>query len=509
MRCWSLFCGACAGLLLASWVVRAQQDEPQYTVEDIRYGQDLARALHDIADKYVLPVRPGKLGAVALRGLYERAGVPLPAELRNDLPDDRGQLERALARGRHVLGNRSPVRFDMAVRASLEAVLQSLDPHCVYLTLEEYQRHMGLQAPVGSPGLVFEERSAPGGLYVWQVIADGPAHRAGILPGDLLLKVDGQPLRNEPASWIKQRLDGILGSPVTLTFKRFASDQEYTVKLVRSTVQEDTVQGWSRAPDGTWNYWVAPVERIAYVRLGTIAGDGTGGDTVAALRSVVFHIQEQGVRGLILDLRDCPGGGLEAALQVAASFTSERILIRVRGRHGDDLPRVLPGSGKDSFAMAVLVSPETSGGGELIAACLQDYNRSVVIGQRTRGKGTVQSILALQGSGRHAARLTTGLLVRPSGKNLHRFPESRPQDDWGVLPAPGYDIRMSPDLRRKLRRWRLEAESAARADTPKAVIPLEPRDDPVLVEALAYFRKLLPARTQKKAALLHPLRAQP
>jgi carboxyl-terminal processing protease len=121
--------------------------------------------------------------------------------------------------------------------------------------------------------------------------------------------------------------------------------------------------------------------------------------------------------------------------------------------------------------MVVLVNGESTGGAEMIAAALQDHHRAVIVGQRSRGKGNVQSILPSLGS--VGLKVTSGVIVRPDGKNLHRFPDSKPSDDWGVLPDREY--RISPDLSRALRTW-WEQQTLR----PGSSSERQPLDDPIL-----------------------------
>jgi len=196
------------------------------------------------------------------------------------------------------------------------------------------------------------------------------------------------------------------------------------------------------------------------------------------------------LRGLILDLRGCPGGGLEAAREVAHLFLADYGLAYLvhptpwnwlaqadlyLDRHcsnatvkyasgEDDRPRYhIRDTRYTQFPLVVLVNGDTTGGGELIAAVLQDNKRAFIAGQRTRGKGSVQRIWNLSGEGggilltvpipQTEMRLTTGLLIRPSGRNLNRFSDSKLADEWGVRPDPGFEVPVSVALAGQLRAW--------------------------------------------------------
>jgi carboxyl-terminal processing protease len=171
------------------------------------------------------------------------------------------------------------------------------------------------------------------------------------------------------------------------------------------------------------------------------------------LEEVLAELQSLGVRGLILDLRWNPGGFFNEAIAAARLFLGEELIARIKSRNG--MKAEYKGK-RDvnylNFPIIVLVNGETSGGAELIAAALQDNHRALVAGQRTLGKASVQSTKSLPVPNM-GLKLTSGTFIRPSGKNLHRFPDSRRTDDWGVIPNPKLEFRLSPDFNRQLRDW--------------------------------------------------------
>jgi carboxyl-terminal processing protease len=188
----------------------------------------------------------------------------------------------------------------------------------------------------------------------------------------------------------------------------------------------------------------------------------------------------------VLDLRWCPGGYLNEAVEVADLFLGNGTIATIKNRGREDT--VYRGSDENQFrklSLVVLVNGETSGGAELIAAALQDHGRGKVVGQRTLGKASVQTPLAVGIEG-FGFKLTSGTFVRPSGKNLHRFPDSAGDADWGVVPDE--DARLSPDLGKRLKQWWVvQGLRPARASDR---LPLDdPRADPQQIAALVLLRK--------------------
>jgi carboxyl-terminal processing protease len=171
-------------------------------------------------------------------------------------------------------------------------------------------------------------------------------------------------------------------------------------------------------------------------------------------------------------------------------FISGGIFAKVKYRDDEETISGFRQNNHTAVPMVVLIGPETSGGGELIAAALQDHNRAVVAGQRSRGKASIQRSPNLGLGGHHALRLTVGYFYRPNGKNLHRHPDSKPSDPWGVSPDPDLEVRLSTQLRQQIRDWRLLQD--LRPVGSRTALPLDdPESDPVLLAAREYLEGLV------------------
>ena len=151
------------------------------------------------------------------------------------------------------------------------------------------------------------------------------------------------------------------------------------------------------------------------------------------------------MKGLILDLRFNPGGKLEAAVEIADMFLDTGLIVSTEGRNA--LPQKFAAKKFGTFTgfpMAVLINHYSASASEIVSAALQDHKRAVVIGERSWGKGSVQTVIDMEVEGAKAAlKLTTAAYHRPSGKNIHRFPESKESDEWGVMPDDGYKVQFS------------------------------------------------------------------
>jgi carboxyl-terminal processing protease len=277
------------------------------------------------------------------------------------------------------------------------------------------------------------------------------------LTPELTLALGTERVRPGPAVLGTEEPPSDLPRVLRVRYRRGAEKEERAALLYRDRFRPETVLGVVRNDGNGWAYLLNEKTRLAHVRL-TSLSRGTADE----LRAVLELLVQQKARGLILDLRWCPGGYLNEAVDVAGLFLGDAVIATVKMRGREDT--VHRGGGKamcPDLPMVVLVNGDTSGGAELIAAALQDHGRAEVVGQRTRGKASVQTPLSvgLDGVG---FKVTSGTFLRPSGKNLHRSPDSRRGDDWGVVPKE--DCRLSPELSRRYaeewQRWSLRPASS-------------------------------------------------
>jgi carboxyl-terminal processing protease len=468
--CWCL----AAGTLLAAPVPNLPTlpaGPTQATDLNPSEARQLTAAVNQIAEQYVRRVLPQHLMLTALSGLYEAARMPVPARLREQVLGVEND-EQQLAVVAQVLADAQKaeaLQGRKAMHVAVQAMLRTLDPHSVLINAEEQRRNAVQGSEAVGVGLEVDD-STGGPLTVRLVYPGGPAQMAGLRPGDQLLRLGGKPAgelsADEVANLLHQTAVGdgsgpppiprpspLPGTPATpetlrVTYRRKGAEKEMTVELAREQFRAETVVGVSRRDNNTWNCWLDPEEKIAHVRILTLARN-----TGQELFEMVSRYQDQGMRGLVLDLRWCPGGYLNEAVECARLFLGEGLIATIQSRTGED--RVYRSHGDAAFPnlpVVVLINGDTSGGAELIAAALQDHKRAVICGQRSRGKGSVQTPLQLDRPDL-TVKLTTGTFLRPSGQNLHRFPDSKPGDPWGIRPDPGCEFRLSTDLSRALGEW--------------------------------------------------------
>jgi carboxyl-terminal processing protease len=285
---------------------------------------------------------------------------------------------------------------------------------------------------------------------------------------------------------------GSAPSPVRLTVRSAGGKAERKLTLTRGSFEPETVQGVRRNDDNSWDYWADRERGIAQVRVVALAKH-----TAGELERALGRLEDGSLRGLILDLRWCPGGYLTPSVEAAGLFLENGVVARIKSRSEPEAVQEARGGGRKflRFPIVVLVNGETTGGGELIAAALQDHKRAVVVGQRTRGKGSIQiqTPLALVAEGGRfdgvlELKLTNGTFLRPSGKTLNRFADSKPSDDWGVRPDPQLEFRVSADMSRQLKEW--WREQSQRPGASNKALPLDdPEQDPQRQAALKALRR--------------------
>jgi len=296
----------------------------------------------------------------------------------------------------------APVKSDDLVKGALKGMLTRLDPHSDYMDEREYKELMTVTS--GQFGGVGIELSVEEGVpQVVSAIDGTPASRAGIEPGDRIIKADGQPTVGIDIDNIVKRLRGAPGTGVVLTIAR-ANRAPFDVPITRAVIHVDSVK--SDLKDG----------RIGYVRVSTF-GDTTNAELVEAIKRLK---QKAGgsFRGFVLDLRNNAGGLLDAAVDVASDFLDSGTVVTTRGRDSDEnqsFPAAAKGDLIRGTPMVVLINGASASASEIVAGALQDNHRARLIGTRTFGKGSVQSIIPI---GKGALRLTTALYYTPSGRSI-------------------------------------------------------------------------------------------
>jgi carboxyl-terminal processing protease len=297
-------------------------------------------------------------------------------------------------------------------------------------------------------------------VSVTMVLPHSPALKGGLLADDRIIEIDGVALPPDiKLEAVVKLLRGPVGTAVTVTVKRAGTEELLTLRLVRDTVQLASVKGRHYTADRNWEFMLDDRRKIGYVRL-----EYLGKQSPDEMRSALSQLAARGMKGLILDLRNNPGGSLDEAVAVADLFVESGRIVSVKSRSGEKTHDAQVEGTFSGFPVALLANRNTASAAEIVAACLQDHQRAVVIGERTHGQGIVRRLIHLQG-GIGALKLPVSAYYRPSGRNMNRYPHSKESDDWGVTPNADCEVVLNDDELKQYEKDRMAREIGDRANT--------------------------------------------
>jgi carboxyl-terminal processing protease len=329
------------------------------------------------------------------------------------------------------------------------------------------------------------QNSRDGNLQVVTPLEDSPADKAGIRAGDIIARIDGKNAHGITLNQAVKTITGPAGTSVVLTVRGIKGDtRTYTIERQRINVV--SVKGYEHLPrpKGGWDYFIDPENKIAYIRLTSFTAKSG-----AELNDALDELKSQGARGLILDLRDNPGGLLNAAVEVASQFIREGVIVSTHpDRETENRPTVADAEPDDEttdIPLAVLVNQYSASASEIVSGALKDHHRATIVGERTFGKGSVQMLFPLANKSAFL-KLTTSHYYLPSGRCLHREESSTV---WGV--DPDLTVEMTPEQMQTAIDARKEMEVLRDADAGSATPTTKPdmlTSDPQLSGALLVLR---------------------
>jgi carboxyl-terminal processing protease len=324
------------------------------------------------------------------------------------------------------------VAFDELSRKALHGMIESLDPHSEFLEKKVNEMfEEDLTGEFGGIGVQVETRQNR--IVVIAPLAGTPSERAGIRRGDEIVSIDGKPVEpNGSADSIVSRLRGKPKTRVMVGLFRPATQQTLNVTLVREIIQSISVREATMLEDG-----------IGYVQVTDFSDH-----TAAQFRRALDGLLKQGINGLIIDLRNNPGGLLDAAVGVAEPFFRRReLIVYTKGRKPSDREefRAQVDGPPIAVPIAVLINAGTASAAEIVTGALKDTGRAIVVGERSFGKGSVQSVFKLENG--EGMRLTTARYYTPGGATIH---------ERGI--TPHVEVVMTPEEDTKLARQRARAD---------------------------------------------------
>jgi carboxyl-terminal processing protease len=353
---------------------------------------------------------------------------------------------------RQVAGNYVDAIDEAKLReGAIEGMLGELDPFTVYVPParhEEFERL--LEGSFKGVGIQLNQLDN-GDVEVVTPIDGSPAFKAGVMAGDIITKVNGEPIQSLRLPDVIKKIGGPLGTEVTLTVRHVPGNEE-TLTMTRQEIVLPTIKGYERRADNGWDFYVCDDPKIAYIRITQFTED-----THAKLRAAIEPLLSEGMQGLILDVRFNPGGRLEEAEQVVDLFLEKGTIVSIKGRARAERVREASAPGTlPYFPMIVLVNEHAASASEIVAGSLMDNKRALVLGTRTYGKGSVQEVIPLD-SKSGELKLTVAYYYLPSGRLVHRKKDAT---DWGV--EPQIDVPMDEATQRKVMLERFESENFKR-----------------------------------------------
>jgi carboxyl-terminal processing protease len=341
-------------------------------------------------------------------------------------------------------------------QAAMKGMIDSLDPYSSYIPIESLKPFQAVfEQEFGGLGVSIDGPPRRDRLTIVATLFDSPAYRAGVKPGDVVLEIDGVECANSELESISKKLRGKEGSAVVLSVLRPGISEAMKIKVVRARIDVESVLGDRRRMNGSWDFAMEEDPQIAYMRL-ELFGEKTTEELKKALASVRTNC-----KGLIIDLRDNSGGLLVAAKDICDMFLDDGDIVSTRGRNDriDQLYTAQIGTEIDNnVPMVVLINEHSASASEVVAGCLQDRCRATIVGERSFGKGSVQNVIPLD-AGLAAMRLTTAYYYPPSGRLIHREPNSKPEDVWGVSPDQDCEVKVDEEsFLKSIERFRKRAD---------------------------------------------------
>jgi carboxyl-terminal processing protease len=358
------------------------------------------------------------------------------------------------------------------VESAINGMLAGLDPHSSFMDAKSF-RDMQVQTRGEFGGLGIEVTMEDGLVKVVAPIDETPAAKAGVMANDIITHLDDEAVQGLTLNQAVEKMRGPVNTKIKLKIMRKGQDKPIEVTIVRDIIRVRSVRSRSEGGD------------VGYIRV-TQFNEQTTDGVKRAIADLISQIGADKVRGYVLDLRNNPGGLLDQAISVSDSFLEKGEIVSTRGRNAEETQRfnARPGDLTKGKPLIVLINGGSASASEIVAGALQDHKRATVLGTRSFGKGSVQTIIPL-GAGNGALRLTTARYFTPSGRSIQAKGIS---PDIEVLQQVPDDLKARTDTKGEASlRGHLKAEGDE-ATGSQSYVPPDPKDDKALKMALDLLR---------------------
>jgi len=381
------------------------------------------------------------------------------------------------------------------IESAINGMLTSLDPHSSYMDPKSF-RDMQVQTRGEFGGLGIEVTMEDGLVKVVTPIDETPAAKAGVMANDIITQLDGEQVQGLTLNQAVEKMRGPVNTKIKLTIMRKGQDKPIEVSITRDVIRVRSVRMRTEGDD------------IGYIRV-TQFNEQTSDGLRKAISDITAQIQNDKLKGYVLDLRNNPGGLLDQAISVSDAFLERGEIVSTRGRNAEETQRYSARAGDltKNKPIIVLINGGSASASEIVAGALQDHKRATILGTRSFGKGSVQTIIPL-GNNNGALRLTTARYYTPSGKSIQAkgiVPEIEVLQDVPDELKARSDTKGEASLRGHLKTQEGEEKTGS-----QSYIPPEAKNDKALNEALALLRgtKSNPAFPPNAKAALAPTQQQ-
>ncbi len=357
------------------------------------------------------------------------------------------------------------------IEAAINGMLSSLDPHSQFLDAKNF-KDMQTQTRGEFGGLGIEVTMEDGLVKVMSPIDNTPASRGGVQPADLITHLDGEPVKGLSLEQAVERMRGPVNTPIVLRIQRKGAEKPIEIKLVREIISIRNVR-------------FKIEEDVGYIRLTSFQGERTIKQLEEAIAEIKLKIPDAKLKGYVLDLRNNGGGLLDQAIAVSDTFLDRGEIVSTRGRaEASQRYNARSGDLTNGKPLIVLINGGSASASEIVAGALQDHKRATLLGSRSFGKGSVQTVMPIGGFG--ALKLTTARYYTPSGRSIQAK---------GIQP----DIELVQDLPDELKgkvetrgeaslKGHIKANDGEEQAGSPAYIPPDPKNDKQLIMALELLR---------------------
>jgi carboxyl-terminal processing protease len=358
------------------------------------------------------------------------------------------------------------------VESAINGMLSGLDPHSSYMDPSGF-RDIQVQTRGEFGGLGVEVTMVDGLLKVVAPIDDTPAAKAGVMANDIITKLDDEQVQGLTLGQVVEKMRGPVNTKLKLTIMRKGQDKPIVVTIVRDVIRVKSVRSHNEGDD------------VGYIRI-TLFNEQTTDGLKKAISDLTSQLGADKVKGFVVDLRNNPGGLLDQAISVSDAFLDKGEIVSTRGRNAEETQRfnARPGDLTKGKPVIVLINGGSASASEIVAGALQDHKRATLVGTRSFGKGSVQTIIPL-GDGNGALRLTTARYFTPSGRSIQAKGIT---PDIEVLQEVPDDLKTQTDTKGEASlRGHLKSEGSEESGS-QSYVPLDEKDDRAIKEAVDLLR---------------------